>query len=106
MPGFDRTGPWGQGSRTGWGRGLCAGAGVPGSGAFGGFGRGRGRGFWGRCFGWGFMGRMGRWWAGGPPAYAPFSAADEAELLRNQVDAARAEIAAMEARLAELKKEE
>lgn len=24
MPGFDRTGPWGEGSRTGWGQGLCA----------------------------------------------------------------------------------
>ena len=24
MPGFDRTGPRGMGSMTGWGRGLCA----------------------------------------------------------------------------------
>ena len=24
MPGFDRTGPWGEGPRTGWGMGRCA----------------------------------------------------------------------------------
>ncbi|MFO8056593.1 MAG: DUF5320 domain-containing protein [bacterium] len=68
MPGFDRTGPRGQGPRTGWGRGYCgnaygqtagyrpdtdmpaAGYGGAGSGPGQGFGRGRGFGA-GRGFG-------------------------------------------------------
>ncbi|MHC1631499.1 MAG: DUF5320 domain-containing protein [Methanotrichaceae archaeon] len=64
MPGGDRTGPMGYGSRTGRGMGYCSGYSVPGyaTPGFGcGFGRGRG---WGR--GW-------RWQAPYPyvPAVAP-----------------------------------
>lgn len=65
MPNGDRTGPRGEGSRTGRGVGLCSGAGVAGSeSAPGGNGRGAGRGR-GRAAG----GRNGRGqgfgWAGG-----------------------------------------
>jgi len=28
MPRLDKTGPWGAGSRTGWGRGPCCGYGL------------------------------------------------------------------------------
>lgn len=48
MPGGDRTGPWGRGSRTGRGSGLCSG--YEGSEYFGG---GRGRSFFGRGMGFG-----------------------------------------------------
>lgn len=48
MPFGDRTGPLGQGPRTGRGAGLCSGFAVPGymnqGGGFGSFGRGRGGG--------------------------------------------------------------
>jgi len=63
MPGGDRTGPLGQGPRTGRAAGYCAGYGMPGYAnpiwgrGFGrgrgwGFGPGRGRGWW-RFFRWG-----------------------------------------------------
>ena len=64
MPGGDRTGPAGYGSRTGRGLGYCSGYDSPGftrgtprgGGGFGrGWGRGFGRGYWGR--GRGFGGR-------------------------------------------------
>jgi uncharacterized protein DUF5320 len=57
MPGGDRTGPAGYGSRTGRGLGFCSGYDSPGftkgsprgGGGFGrGWGRGFGRGLWGR----------------------------------------------------------
>lgn len=61
MPGRDRTGPMGMGSRTGRGAGFCSGSGMPGSvnsgfgrGGFG-FRRGGGRGFSG--YGRGMGGR-------------------------------------------------
>ncbi|NCC24532.1 MAG: cytoplasmic protein [Deltaproteobacteria bacterium] len=44
MPGFDGTGPRGQGPATGWGRGGCAGGGGFGGGSFGRGRGGRGRG--------------------------------------------------------------
>jgi len=78
MPGFDGTGPWGQGPGTGRGLGPCLNGGAPapfwgrGRGWFG-FGKrwfGRGRGWFGfgkgRGFGRGWFGRGrgfgGRWW--------------------------------------------
>ncbi len=76
MPGGDRTGPRGKGSRTGWGMGFC---GEPGKeekegpirrffrfgGGGWGFGRGRGSG-WGRGpGGGGGWGRGWRRWFGG-----------------------------------------
>ncbi len=46
MPKLDRTGPQGQGPRTGRGMGNCSGTGGSGRG----FGRGMGRGFGRSCF--------------------------------------------------------
>ncbi len=45
MPGFDKTGPNGQGSATGWGIGNCQTEGLTGSGARGGRDGGMRRGF-------------------------------------------------------------
>lgn len=59
MPGFDRTGPWGEGPRTGWGRGRCAPS--PAEADPGEFRRGLQRGFRrGFCF-FGRGGRGYRW---------------------------------------------
>ena len=54
MPGYDRTGPWGLGPRTGWGRGRCRGGAwpVPGRGYGWGGGRGCRRGWWGGPWGY------------------------------------------------------
>lgn len=62
MPGFDQTGPMGQGPMTGGRRGRCAGAvDYPrtgrGLGYGAGYGRGLGRGWYGRGAGYGFGGR-------------------------------------------------
>ena len=86
MPGFDRTGPWGEGPRTGWRSGYCgelAEPGFRGSGNYGpGFGRGRGG------------GRRNRFWAYAGPARplrrrfdryeTPYSEQNELELLKDE----------------------
>jgi hypothetical protein len=106
MPGFDRRGPAGKGSGTGWGRGLCpsraGGRGFFATGAFRGAGRGGapwggGR---GRCFGGRGRGLSPLWGSG------QVSPSDEAEMLKADLSAAKEEIAAMEARLSELDKRE
>lgn len=69
MPGGDRTGPFGQGPKTGRAAGFCAGFEVPGyaNQGFGyGFGYGRGRGFRGG----GGRGRRNRYYATGLPGWA------------------------------------
>lgn len=63
MPGFDRTGPAGQGPMTGGRQGLCTGNNAPGAGRPFGFGRGGGR-FRGGGRGFGF-GRRG-WYSESP----------------------------------------
>jgi hypothetical protein len=107
MPGFDRTGPWGRGPRTGWGRGLC-GAGFRRT-----SGSGRGQGFRGRG-----------WWPppimslGGPPrwGYGPWgfgisvsgrragyaSPEDEITALREEAAYLEGELEAIKRRLAEM----
>ncbi len=105
MPGFDGTGPWGQGPGTGWGQGPC------GAGRRRGYGRGFGRGFGGGA--WGFSpGAWGRPRGGrraygyGPPgAGAPgYGAApqDEAQALREEQAYLQSELEAIQKRLAEL----
>lgn len=91
MPGFDGTGPGGQGPMTGGGRGFCAEpvSGRPaGSRRFFGFGRGagrgRGRGLWG--LGRGFRNRF---WASG----------SETDQLKEQAEVLKQELADVESRL-------
>ena len=89
MPGFDGTGPRGQGSFTGGGRGYCADYFTPGRGiGRGGFGYGRGygrgRGL-GRRFGW-------RW--AGPQ--------DELQSLRGQARLMQEELEAINTRIKDL----
>ncbi len=111
MPGGDRTGPWGLGSRTGRAAGYCAGFTAPGY-AYPcgrGFGRGRGRGF-----GRGFRGRgRGFWWRGAYPDPASYyldrnpepSKEDETAYLENMVKELEDEMKTIQARLQELSKE-
>jgi hypothetical protein len=116
MPGYDRTGPWGQGSRTGGGFGVC---GAPAQEAeadalnYGrGFGSGGGRGLQ-RGFrrGFCFFGR-GRGGAGygarrvpeaAPPDLAKPSLEAEAAELRRRLDAIEQRLAGMGAGGAEFK---
>jgi len=99
MASGDRTGPWGQGSRTGRGLGYCEGYDSPGfTKGPGGYGAGYGRGFrrgygpgrgYGRRMGggagWGFLGsamnEFLNYWAGGRPYQ---SKEEELESLRTQ----------------------
>ena len=112
MPGFDRTGPMGDGPMTGGARGRCnpatAGA-IPAYAGMRGYGRGLGlrRGFRG-----GFESRMGRGRRSGrgygwfPPAIDPAYPVDtagevdmlkaQADYLKNSLDAITERIAALE----------
>jgi hypothetical protein len=105
MPGYDATGPWGQGPGSGWGQGPC------GAGLRRGAGRGRGQrpGAWGRVSGTGF-GR-GRYCRGcGFGGFGPFGAGavaagsqpDDAEALRAEAASLKSELEAVQKRLREL----
>ena len=119
MPGGDRTGPVGMGSRTGRAIGYCEGFDMPGyagargvgNGARGmrrvpcGIGRGRGAGR-GRGFnaGYGFgnqnQGQAGQW-----PAMPELSREDEVNMLKAQVASIERSKQSLEERLEELSKE-
>jgi len=110
MPGYDRTGPWGQGPRTGGGFGVC---GAPAREAetdvrnySWGFGRGGGRGlqrgsrrgfcFFGRGRGRGGFGNGARWVSTpAPPELAKSSLEAEAAELRRRLDAIEQRLAGM-----------
>lgn len=95
MPGYDGTGPGGQGALTGRGLGRCAGS----AGAFG-FGAGRARPRWGLRQGGRGLG-PGRFAFGGSPAdeaSTPVAAGDRTELVLQQLQA-------IEDHLAELRKQ-
>lgn len=101
MPGFDRTGPLGAGPTTGGGRGFCGSRAGVGRRFGGGFFRGAGRGgWWGASPGWGRGFSRGAPYWGAPPARD-----EETDALKAELASARDEIAALEARLAELEKE-
>ena len=108
MPGFDRTGPRGEGPMTGGGFGTCAGYPAPdyapwgGRRAFGGL-----RGVWGRGRGY-----RNRYYATGLPFWArggyvpqpPIATrGQEAEMLANEANLLRQELESIEARIAELR---
>jgi len=99
MPGFDRTGPFGEGPRTGRGRGVCGrptdrvNRGIRGVGR-GGTSRGGGR---GRCLGG--RGPMSRKLPLGDPS--TLSPTEEVEALKAQLASAEAEIASLRVRLEE-----
>lgn len=117
MPGWDQTGPRGQGPRTGRGLGICPPADVPGDVAPV-YGAGRGGLPWGggrgRCFGGGRgMGRgwRGRFWqqpvvpsvqagSGAPPSTA--SPEQERAALKAQADRLEGMLNDIRSRLAEI----
>jgi hypothetical protein len=104
MPAQDRTGPRGQGPRSGWGLGLC---GPRDRGMFRGRGRGRGEGRgWGqgRGLGRGWARGLGRWWGAEDAEPAPPS--DDVETLRSESSRLKAELEAVEARLSRLDKQD
>ena len=115
MPGFDRSGPMGAGSMTGWARGRCNPAAPSdyypafgGGFAYGrGYGGGRGRrgGFGG---GRGFRRGDGMDYGGYPPAgRQPIAASqrDEVEMLKEQAEYLKRSLDTISARIAELEKE-
>ncbi len=112
MPGFDGRGPRGMGPMTGWGRGYCnprAGAAGFGYGAGPGFGRGggRARGF-GRGFGWRAAPPAAGWGYGPGPVWGQaagsyrMSPEDEAGFLKQEAEAIRGELDAIQQRIQEL----
>ena len=101
MPGFDGTGPVGEGPGTGRGFGPCVGN-RPRLGGFRGSGYGRGI---GRGAGGGPGRGACRWWAGDPvPYYGPAWSGtdDEKAYLKDQTEQLKAELAKMEKRMADL----
>jgi hypothetical protein len=110
MPQGDRTGPMGQGSRTGKSLGLCSGYDTPGfakgyGGQGRGFGIGRGMGN-GRGFGRGR--RSGNVFSGfsqGFPWMPSISKDEEIKHLKSQADSLQRSQQAIEKRLGELEKE-
>ncbi len=112
MPGFDGTGPRGEGPMTGGSRGYCAiGRIAPRWNRWYGYGVGRGGIPWGGGRGRAWGGGRGRWWRGyAPCAYEPWvppvSVEDEKAYLRDSLKDLQDEMNAMKARLEELEKKE
>ena len=108
MPGFDRSGPMGQGSQTGRGMGKCN-PDTPSTDQYYGFGRGTGC---RRGFGAGFGG-AGRGWGRGANYFGPVAGnrqpvapASEQETLRTQADQLQQSLAVIQQRLDALEKKE
>ncbi len=98
MAGRDATGPMGEGPRTGRGLGPCSGNPVPQYG----FGHGHQQRWWSRIAG--FWGRP-RWGVGGV-AEVPSTREEEVALLKADGERLRAELEALDRRLAELEPKE
>lgn len=105
MPGFNGTGPMGQGGGTGWGRGYCRTTAPPDiSGYYGGMAMRRGRGIGAgqgygrgaRGFGRGFFGVSGQTFAG----------TDELTMLKQEADTVQNRLDSINARIAKLEKSE
>ncbi|MFO7708711.1 MAG: DUF5320 domain-containing protein [Desulfobacterales bacterium] len=109
MPGFNGTGPFGAGSKTGGGFGYCAPTAVGAAPYPRGTGRGAGGTMGGRGLQRGFRGggRGARCWRGAgfygaPAVYYPPSATDEASYLKSEADQLKARLDAVERRMAEI----
>ncbi len=100
MPGFDRTGPWGRGPMTGWGRGYCASPGWGSRPRYGwgsGFGRGWRHRFWA-------TGMPGRGWWGPPDWYGPgLSREEEMAMLQEEAEYLEKELKDIRKKIDELK---
>ena len=114
MPGFDRTGPMGEGPMTGGARGLCnpATAGtIPFYASRYGYGRGLGlrRGFRGGFGpGRGWSRGYGRGYGWMPPPYYPVSPVDatgEVDMLKAQAESLKNSLAAINERITALEKQ-
>jgi len=116
MPGGDRSGPMGMGSRTGRGMGFCTGYADPGFTAGGrgrGFGGGRWQGGWQRrgrrsqqCWSW--RGTWRGWGPGGAWASAAYAAPDaegERHYLQGEAEALQRQLDSIQQRLASLERE-
>jgi len=112
MPGFDGTGPAGNGPMTGGGRGYCRSAGWY---NFGrprlrqgvGFGYGRGRGY--RHIFW--ETGLPRWARGGPSIWGPYSEPavskkGEIAMLNDEAEALKEDLDAIQARIKDLESEQ
>ncbi len=120
MPYGDKTGPLGQGPRTGRGLGFCNGYDSPGytkgipAGRGYGFGYGRGAGWGGRGFGWGrgFGYGRGAGWGRAAVGYdartAPtnYASVDEKKLLEDELKYLSERMASLKNRLEDLNKDE
>jgi hypothetical protein len=104
MPGGDRTGPWGFGPRTGRAVGYCAGYPIPGY-ANSGYGRGFGRGFWGRGRGFGRRGAYPYLALYYPGIYPEPRREDEKAYLEDVIKGLEEEIKMIQEKLQELPKE-
>ncbi len=109
MPGFDRSGPWGEGPMTGWQRGYCGGGRAASQRFVGGYGRGgfRGRGRRvGRGSGYGFgpgYGPAPGYEYGPAPAEDVYhDDAEELGVLKDEAKALRSRMARIDRRIAEL----
>lgn len=97
MAGRDATGPLGEGPGTGRGMGPCSGDAVPQVG----FGRGHRRRWWSRAAGfWGWPR-----WGTASAAEVPSTRADEVVLLKAEGERLRAQLEALDRRLAEIEPE-
>ncbi len=115
MPGFDRSGPLGQGPMTGRGLGLCSGyarpSGLRGPGLawrHGWYGRGRGFGFGrGRGFGRGYGRGYYPAYPADYPAYEPEpDPREEEKMLKDYVSELEEELSAVKKRLQEIENKE
>jgi hypothetical protein len=116
MPGYDGTGPLGQGPRTGGGFGFCPPGSGPAYGA-GWYGRGAGRGglpwgggrgrVWGGGRGWGWRmmsgGYPSSYW--GAPPFAQWTPQQELEALQAQAQAMEGDLENIRQRIAQLESE-
>lgn len=109
MPGFDGTGPSGEGPMTGGGFGYCnparAGYGRPYGRGYGydrGFGFGRGRGL---RRGFGPLYGPGRWYGPGYGAPYPPSPSEEISMLKAEAEAIKGDLEAINRRIGQLESE-